>query len=244
MNLLRSPRLLPIWVILSIIIASTAITQPAQSATSAALPPIVFVARNHLATEDTVFHDELGPAGQFGTGLTKFAPGSKLVRRNADGSLFVYPTPGLIDVQAPDVNFDASKIVFAGATTLMPETKDAGWRLYEINVDGSGFHQLTFSDRAIVIPNANQFLNQEEYGAYSDLFPAYLADGPQDLNEEELRGFETVLITAGASAPELVVQNTIQWLKERFNATVEEQEIRREEVYFPLPKVLRAISSN
>ena len=72
--------------------------------------------------------------------------------------------------------------------------------------------------------------------------PAYLADGPQDLKEEYFQGVETVLITAGASAPELVVQNTIQWLKDRFNATVEEQEVRKEEVYFPLPKVLRALT--
>ena len=72
--------------------------------------------------------------------------------------------------------------------------------------------------------------------------PAYLADGPQDLKEEFFQGVETVLITAGASAPELVVQNTIKWLKDRFNATVEEQEVRKEEVYFPLPKVLRALT--
>ena len=74
--------------------------------------------------------------------------------------------------------------------------------------------------------------------------PAYLADGPQDLKEEYFHGVETVLITAGASAPELVVQNTIQWLKDRFNATVEEKEVRKEEVYFPLPRVLRTISIN
>ena len=72
--------------------------------------------------------------------------------------------------------------------------------------------------------------------------PAYLVDGPQDLNEEYFQGVESVLITAGASAPELVVQNTIQWLKDRFHATVEEQEVRKEEVYFPLPKVLRALT--
>ena len=101
------------------------------------------------------------------------------------------------------------------------------------------------ADAVIVLGSQNSSNSQrlrelaEEFGR-----PAYLADGPQDLNEEQLRGFETILITAGASAPELVVQNTIQWLKERFNATVEEQEIRREEVYFPLPKVLRAIPSN
>ena len=150
-------------------------SQPAVGADP--LPPLLFVARSHLATQDHIFKNERGPAGQFGTGLAKFAPGSKLVRRNADGSLFVYHTPGLIDVQSPDVSFDGTRIVFAGATTLAPDTKDSGWRLYEINVDGSGFRQLTFSDRTFAIPNTEHFLNQQTYGTYNDLFPAYLADG-------------------------------------------------------------------
>jgi 4-hydroxy-3-methylbut-2-enyl diphosphate reductase len=71
--------------------------------------------------------------------------------------------------------------------------------------------------------------------------PAYLVDGPQHLDASLFQSGQTVLITAGASAPELVVQNTIQWLKDHFDATVEEQAVRKEEVYFPLPKVLRAI---
>jgi 4-hydroxy-3-methylbut-2-enyl diphosphate reductase len=72
--------------------------------------------------------------------------------------------------------------------------------------------------------------------------PAFLVDGPDDLKEADFQNFGTILITAGASAPELVVQNTLQWLKDHFNATVEEQEVRKEEVYFPLPKVLRQIA--
>ena len=72
--------------------------------------------------------------------------------------------------------------------------------------------------------------------------PAYLVDGPDDLKEADFQNFGTILITAGASAPELVVQNTLQWLKDHFNATVEEQEVRKEEVYFPLPRVLRQIA--
>ncbi len=154
---------------------------PGQSAAAfepdGGFPAIVFVARAHLATPDDIFENELGPAGQFGTGLPKFAPESKLVRRDPDGSLFVYDTPGLIDIQSPDINFEATKIVFSGATTLIPGTSDSGWRLYEINVDGTGFHPLTISDRSITIPNAALWGNQETYGTYNDLFPAYLADG-------------------------------------------------------------------
>ncbi len=68
---------------------------------------------------------------------------------------------------------------------------------------------------------------------------AYLIDGPQDIDPAWFVGDESVLITAGASAPESVVQETIAWLADRFGATVQEQVIRQEEVHFPLPKPLR-----
>jgi 4-hydroxy-3-methylbut-2-enyl diphosphate reductase len=73
--------------------------------------------------------------------------------------------------------------------------------------------------------------------------PAYLIDGANEIDAGWFRGDETVVITAGASAPESVVQDCISWLQGRFGATVEERTIREEEVYFPLPKELRAAAS-
>jgi len=72
--------------------------------------------------------------------------------------------------------------------------------------------------------------------------PAYLIDGPQDIDAAWFSGQERVLITAGASAPESVVQATVDWLVQHYGAVVQEQVIRKEEVYFPLPKALRAAS--
>lgn len=71
---------------------------------------------------------------------------------------------------------------------------------------------------------------------------AFLIDGPQDLNEADFAAADSVLITAGASAPESVVQETIDWLVTRFDATVETASIREESVHFPLPKPLRAFA--
>lgn len=68
---------------------------------------------------------------------------------------------------------------------------------------------------------------------------AFLVDGPQDLSEDQFQRSDTVLITAGASAPESVVQATIEWLQSTFDATLESRELRKEEVHFPLPKPLR-----
>ena len=70
-----------------------------------------------------------------------------------------------------------------------------------------------------------------------------LVDGPQDLAVDQFSDDDRVLITAGASAPESVVQATIDWLKENFDASVDTQVVREEDVQFPLPKALRAFAA-
>jgi 4-hydroxy-3-methylbut-2-enyl diphosphate reductase len=73
--------------------------------------------------------------------------------------------------------------------------------------------------------------------------PAYLVDGPEDLDALWFHGAETVLVTAGASAPEDVVSQCLDWLRERFAATVEPRSIRDENVSFPLPRELRGLAA-
>jgi 4-hydroxy-3-methylbut-2-enyl diphosphate reductase len=73
--------------------------------------------------------------------------------------------------------------------------------------------------------------------------PAYLIDGAEEIDSAWFGGHESVLVTAGASAPESVVEECVAFLKERFNATVEARSIRQEEVYFPLPRELRMMAS-
>jgi len=75
----------------------------------------------------------------------------------------------------------------------------------------------------------------------SDRRKSYLIDGAHELQPEWFDGVQTVLITAGASAPEVVVQDVIQYLRDRFDAKLEEVTTREEHVAFPLPKELRAL---
>jgi 4-hydroxy-3-methylbut-2-enyl diphosphate reductase len=70
--------------------------------------------------------------------------------------------------------------------------------------------------------------------------PSYLIDGPADIDLAWFSGSETVLVTAGASAPENVVQDCIALLRERFNAAVESCTLFAEEVHFLLPPSLRS----
>lgn len=71
--------------------------------------------------------------------------------------------------------------------------------------------------------------------------PSYLIDGVSEIEDAWFQNADTVLITAGASAPEEVVQECIDYLKRHYGATVEEQTIREESVHFPLPKSLREL---
>ena len=73
---------------------------------------------------------------------------------------------------------------------------------------------------------------------------AYLIDGAADINLQWFKPEDTVVVTAGASAPESVVEECLDFLKQNFDATVEVRTIREEEVYFPLPRELRKLQPN
>ena len=69
--------------------------------------------------------------------------------------------------------------------------------------------------------------------------PGYLVDGPADLQAEWFEGRQTVGVTAGASAPEILVQQVIDRLRNWGGAAPVELRGREEHVVFVLPKALR-----
>ena len=69
--------------------------------------------------------------------------------------------------------------------------------------------------------------------------PAYLIDGPADIQRAWVEGKERIGVTAGASAPETLVLDVVAQLQ-RWGATaVQEQQGREENVTFSLPSALR-----
>jgi len=69
--------------------------------------------------------------------------------------------------------------------------------------------------------------------------PGYLVDGPDDLRPEWFEGKQAVGVTAGASAPELLVQRVVARLREWGGQGAEELVGRAENVVFALPRELR-----
>lgn len=68
---------------------------------------------------------------------------------------------------------------------------------------------------------------------------AYLIDNAEEIKKEWLDGIESIGITAGASAPEVLVQSVVDRLKEWGGETPEELQGQEENVVFSLPKELR-----
>ena len=72
--------------------------------------------------------------------------------------------------------------------------------------------------------------------------PAYLIDGAEDLKTEWFSECAVVGVTAGASAPEVLVQGVIECLRNWGAQMTEELEGRPENVTFSMPKELRMVA--
>ncbi len=68
---------------------------------------------------------------------------------------------------------------------------------------------------------------------------SYLIDKASEVQEEWLEGVETVGITSGASAPELLVTELVEFFRERGTGHVDELRAVDEDVRFMLPKQIR-----
>jgi 4-hydroxy-3-methylbut-2-enyl diphosphate reductase len=88
-------------------------------------------------------------------------------------------------------------------------------------------------------PNSSNSRRLVEVGARAGCAYAQLVQRATDIDWRALSGISTVGITAGASAPELLVNEVIDAFKSRFDVTVEYVETAIENVEFKVPRVLR-----
>lgn len=68
---------------------------------------------------------------------------------------------------------------------------------------------------------------------------AYMVDGPNDLEQSWFEGVSVIGVTAGASAPEVLVQQVIEQLQQWGATYVETQQGDAETIHFAIPKLLR-----
>lgn len=100
-------------------------------------------------------------------------------------------------------------------------------------------------DVVIVVGSTNSSNSNRLREVASNLgVPAYMLDNASDLDANWVEGRKVVGVTAGASAPEILVDAVLQRLRELGAVSVSELDGKFEKVTFPLPKALMTPASD
>ncbi len=106
-------------------------------------------------------------------------------------------------------------------------------------------HELVPAADVVVVLGSQNSSNSQRLSEIARTYGkrAHLIDTAAELRDDWFAGAATVLVTAGASAPEEHVEAVVAHLRARFGATVESRTVREEHVKFPLPKELRVLAN-
>lgn len=169
------------------------------------------------------------------------------------------------DVDALEVK-DPTKIGYITQTTLsLDETRDIIARLREKfpHIEGPAAQDICYAtenrqvavkavaplcETLLVVGSQNSSNSRRLVEVCEQLgVPSYLVDDKSEVKSEWLANVNTVAVTAGASAPENLVEALVDALRERGFTELEEMEIKEEDVRFNLPaelvKVAPAVQS-
>ena len=152
---------------------------------------------------------------------------------------------------------DPERVSFITQTTLsLDETKDIVERLRERfpNIQGPAAQDICYATEnrqlavkavvplcqlLLVVGSQNSSNSRRLVEVCQKIgVPAYLIDDLEEVRSEWLADIQTVAVTAGASAPENLVQELIGSLQARGFNELEEMEIKEEDVRFNLPSEL------
>ncbi|HEY7303064.1 MAG TPA: 4-hydroxy-3-methylbut-2-enyl diphosphate reductase [Bryobacteraceae bacterium] len=162
------------------------------------------------------------------------------------------------DVDRLDVK-DPERVVYLTQTTLsLDETKDIVKRLMERfpRIIGPKTQDICYATenrqlavkavaplcQALLVVGSQNSSNSRRLVEVCEKagVPAYLLDDSREVEAQMLEGVDTVAVTAGASAPEHLVQELIGHLRAQGYAELEEAEIKEEDVRFTLPSDLES----
>ncbi|WP_138934607.1 4-hydroxy-3-methylbut-2-enyl diphosphate reductase [Roseovarius arcticus] len=89
-------------------------------------------------------------------------------------------------------------------------------------------------------PNSSNSRRLVEVGARAGCGYAQLVQRAADIDWRAIKGVRTIGVTAGASAPEVLVNEVIEALQSRYDVTIKQVETAVENVEFKVPRVLRS----
>ena len=175
-----------------------------------------------------------------------------------DGAVTLIETLEDAEVFEPD---DPKKLAYTTQTTLsVDDTAAIVARLEERFPDIAGPHKQDICyattnrqqavaaiasdcDRVLVVgaPNSSNSKRLVEVAERAGCPKAYLVQRAADIDWADLVGVRSVGITAGASAPEILVNEIVEALSERFKVEINMVTTAEENIAFNIPRVLRDV---
>lgn len=154
---------------------------------------------------------------------------------------------------------DASQLAYVTQTTLsVDDTKDIVTALQTRFPSIVGPHKedicyattnrqqavkamATKADAMLVVgaPNSSNSRRLVEVGARAGCSYAQLVQRAVDIDWRALEGITAIGITAGASAPEVLINEVVDAFRDRYEVTVEMVETATENIEFKVPRILR-----
>jgi 4-hydroxy-3-methylbut-2-en-1-yl diphosphate reductase len=180
------------------------------------------------------------------------------------GTMGQLPKGAVVLIETPEdaerlAVLDADKLAYITQTTLsVDDTADviAVLRRRFPNIQGPVKEDICYAttnrqeavksiagriDMLLVVgaPNSSNSKRLVEVGEKNGCPRGLLVQRASDLNWDELQNLKTIGLTAGASAPEVLVNEIIDAFRAHYDVAVEKVTLREENVFFKLPKELR-----
>ena len=166
----------------------------------------------------------------------------------------------LSDVDTIEV-INPNKLAYVTQTTLsVDDTKAIIDKLKEVfpNIKGPGLKDICYATQnrqtavkqlselvdIIFILGSKNSSNSTRLKELGELkAPSFLIDSYREIDLKHLKNIKKIGITAGASAPEILIKEVINFLKQHMNIKLSELEITKENIVFNVPKQLRKNNS-
>ena len=99
------------------------------------------------------------------------------------------------------------------------------------------------SDALLVVgaPNSSNSKRLVEVASKAGCEYSQLVQRAKDIDWRALRGVKSIGVTAGASAPDILIQEVVEAFSNHFNVKVEYVETAQENVNFKVPRILREV---
>ncbi len=176
--------------------------------------------------------------------MGQLPPGAVTLVQDADEAAAVQPAPGLLAfITQTTLSVDDTAEIVNVLRTRFPAIE--GPKREDIcyattNRQAAVKAVAPDCDLVIVIgsPNSSNSLRLREVAERAGAKRAVLVPRARDLDWTVMDGVQTLGLTAGASAPEMLVQEMITHLAERYTLSIEERRVTEEDVIFKLPAPL------